>query len=216
MPPPRRSFDVGPSVAEIVSLVVTSAPADWPVTLDLVCRLTIPNAYAAPAAPASPDDAGAAAAAAAAASGGRTVDVTAAAPPERRGSFTGSCLPFPDARRAIEASPNVFPGLPVAPDGSFRVDGLLLPNSFYAPGGTVRVPPSLFVSVNMNSGSGRHPLRGRLELPEEFVVPFRGLTYDPRRVGPEFYGTLEDHRSRLVSSQPALLAASGYPERKRE
>lgn len=201
MSPPRRSFDVGPPVAEIVSLVVTSAPADWPVTLDLVCRLTVPN---------DPVDAAAAAGAAV----GRTVDVTAAAPPERRGSFTGSCLPFPDARRAIEASPNVFPGLPVAPDGSFRVDGLLLPNSFYTPGGTVRVPPSLFVSVN--GGSSRHPLRGRLELPEEFVVPFRGLTYDPRRVGPEFYGTLEDHRSRLVSSQPALLAASGYPERKRE
>lgn len=127
---------------------------------------------------------------------GSTVQYAAAAPPERRASAAGSCLPFTSETQALQATPN---------RGSAQADGngvfvatVLLPNSYYHVG-TMLVPPSLHVW----QASGRRVV---LPLPRDLVVPYRALTWGD--AWPQMPGGSNLPPS---ASQSTILYANSYP-----
>jgi hypothetical protein len=136
---------------------------------------------------------------------GSQVDYVAAAPPERRASAAGSCLPFASEEQAMQNTPNRGSAT-AGVDGAFTAT-LLLPNSYYYVG-TMLVPPSLHVFVQ---GQGQLR-RAVLPLPQNLVVPFRALTYD----GGKHPQTETDRRARVPAdaSQQTILYANAYPARK--
>ncbi len=134
---------------------------------------------------------------------GAAVDYAAAAPADRRSSFTGSGLPFANERQAYEGSPNR--GSEVAGANgvvSVTLDGP--PNAYYAGLGTLLVPPVLQVQYVDASGVAR---RGALSLASVAGIPYRTNTYQRSRVGVDFYNVPE----KPARSQPEILAASAYP-----
>ena len=131
--------------------------------------------------------------------GGR-VSYIAAAPVGLNSSYSGSGLPFANREQAFYATPNRGT-FGVAPDGSFEV-GLVPPNSFYDGLGTVKVPPTLFISYT----SGGRPVRSSVVVGGG--LPFRALTYPATRSSATFYAP----EAPFVRSQEEILRASAYPE----
>ena len=158
---------------------------------------------------------------------GGHIDWVAAAPPERRASEAGSCLPFVDERMAFEG-PHAMRGTARAErivagtgagtgDGSaaaaqsqapsaspvFTVRLRAIPNAFYAGLGTERVPPAVFVYFS----HGGKRMRGAAKVTDG--VPFRTLTYPALR--PCASSSLYDVPARPVRSQADILFASAFP-----
>lgn len=105
----------------------------------------------------------------------------AAAPLERRMSYTGSGIPFANASHAFENTP-IQDKLVVDNNGHFVVT-IPVPNSYYAGIGTVLVPPTLYIVYYVNGNKD--------ERKEGIVlthsVPFRMITYPIERNDVSFY-----------------------------
>lgn len=116
------------------------------------------------------------------------IELMAAAPIDRRVSYSGSGLPFPCAAVALDGTPN-YAEVPVTPDGAFTAR-FEWPNSYLSDDATAKVPPSVFVVLTPRVG-GR-PVLVRLELPDD--LPVRTLTDRAERsaLGPAFYSAKAD------------------------
>lgn len=142
------------------------------------------------------------------------VEYIAACPPNHGSSFSGSGLPYADARQAFQGTPN---------RGTARVQDvrdsdeavvlidILLPNAYYTGLGTKYVPPTVYLTY---THEGR-----RVEEAVEVSaagVPYRTLTHPEgsdgtrARRGAEFYDAGADV---LVRSQEAILRQSAYPSK---
>lgn len=131
---------------------------------------------------------------------GGIVEYIAAAPVERRASYTGSGLPYASASMAFENTPNK--GTASIVNGYVKVT-LRCPNSYYVGLGTVLVPPTLYLTYYV---AGVHKqsnvLIGK-------GIPYRSLTYPASRSQASFY----DNIQRLpVRSQEQVLRDSAFPE----
>ena len=131
---------------------------------------------------------------------GRMAHYIAAAPADYRSSFSGSGMPFANSEQAFYGTPNRG-RVRVDADGRFTVR-LRMPNSYYVNLGTTLVPPTLHLFYSV------HGKRDRAAFRVSHPIPFRTLTYQASRTGPEFY----DSDSKYVRSQERILLASGYPE----
>ena len=133
---------------------------------------------------------------------GTTIKYVAAAPADRRSSFTGSGLPFANERQAFSNTPNAGEVAGSPQPASIRLPGA--PNAYYAGLGTLLIPPHVRVEYVDESGTLR---RGAVSLANVVGIPFRTNTYQRMRTGPEFYGVPD----MLARSQPQILQASAFP-----
>ena len=140
---------------------------------------------------------------------GGKIDWVAAAPPERRSSETGSCLPFANEQMAFEGSSAMRGSsraeLGEGEDGGpvFTIRLRAIPNAFYSGMGTQRVPPAVFVFYKHE---GR-PIRGSAKVADG--VPFRSLTYPAIR--PDAASSMYDVPPVAARSQADILFASAFP-----
>jgi hypothetical protein len=129
----------------------------------------------------------------------------AAAPADKRQSFSGSGLPFSDADQAFFSSPNVG-SVKLSGDNGFDIE-IVTPNAYYVGLGSQYVPPTLHVwytkggkrkdaAIKVNNG-----------------IPFRMLTYPMLstrpRDGPMFYKA----EPVFARTQEQILRDSGYPSK---
>lgn len=130
----------------------------------------------------------------------------AAAPIDRRYSAHGSGLPFPNYEMAFDNTPNR--GVVDDRRGEIRLAGA--PNAFYARGGAVLVPPTLYLSVPSASSAHKGAAGGASARREEYTVKLgcglrnKVLNF-PRirsRLGPLFYGNSD---ALPIRSQEAIL-----------
>lgn len=131
---------------------------------------------------------------------GAQVEYLAAAPPDRRASFSGSGLPFPGASAAFYATPNRGT-VRAGPAGDFAVPLAARPGSYYAGLGTSLVPPTLHLAWHV--GETRKHAAVQLGAP----VPHRSLSYPRARTGAMFYAPRHPPD---VRTQEAILRASAY------
>lgn len=135
---------------------------------------------------------------------GNRIHYFAASPADKRMSFTGSGLPFANAKQAFDGSPNkgiVVVGI----DNSFEIK-LMMPNSYYASLGTVLIPPTLYIYFD----NGIEERKISIKLSDG--IPFRMGTYPngltmPRRDA-QFYSSMWDLP---VRTQEDILRSSAYP-----
>lgn len=132
---------------------------------------------------------------------GARLSYLAAAPAERRASFTGSCLPFANEQQAFARTPTRG-ALSVDDDGRFSLR-FRVPGSYYSDLGTTLVAPTLYVR-GADDGEVGSVIVGA-------SVPFRTLTYPDDRRGPEFYAARYAAPPR---SQADILFANRYPYRR--
>lgn len=132
------------------------------------------------------------------------VRFAAAAPAERRGSATGSLLPFANERQALDGTLNA--GV-AQRDGFGYTAKIRCPNSYYTSLGTKLVPPSLHVAYETGAG-----LRARGLAKVAEPVPFRTLA-PPELLrddaGRGFYAAGPE--ASAVRSQDRILLDSAYP-----
>lgn len=134
----------------------------------------------------------------------KTVEFIAATPADRRSSFSGSGLPFPNAYIAFQNTPNqgtVY----VNNDNYFSIN-ILKPGSYYTSLGTSLVPPTVYISYTSN-GKKKYT-----SIKVDDTIPFRTLTYQNTeskvsRTGPLFY----DNKDLPVRTQEMILMSSAYP-----
>ena len=128
----------------------------------------------------------------------------AANPPTYNGSFSGSGLPFPNAKIAYENTPNR--GAVQTKGGKFEFK-LRFPNSYYEGLGTNYVKPH----VNIRVCGGSNDVF-KIQLGDG--IPYRSLTWAKagqntmERKNPLFYGGRDDMP---VVSQEQLLRNSAFP-----
>ena len=134
------------------------------------------------------------------------VEAYAAAPTDRRSTFTGSGLPFPHEHFGQGQGP-----MPVAlgPGGTFEVD-IMEPNSWHDINGVLR-GPELRLTV-WRTGS-RGPEVNRVPLPNIARIPSRSLTYLHKMDPVAFNDDIVRYESR---SQEEVLRASAYPRKDHE
>ena len=132
------------------------------------------------------------------------VQWVAAAPADYRSSFSGSGLPFVDAKMAFYNTPN-HGTASVEPDRTVAVD-LYAPNSYYVGLGTVRVPPTLHLVYTVGGRTVRQAV------PVGQGIPFRSLTYPGTRENTMFYAPEQPR----IRSQEEILRASAYPSTNQE
>lgn len=125
----------------------------------------------------------------------------AVAPPDYRGSFTGSALPFPNEEFAFQHSPNVG-ALKVSRATRRFTITLDMPNSYYAPNGKDLIPP--YVDVLYEIKESAAPFVTRIYLTKGRVLN-RSLTYHENRTSPLFYNA-----SLPVRTQEQILRDSGF------
>ena len=125
----------------------------------------------------------------------------AAAPPTRGYSFSGSGLPFPSYKVAIEGTSNVGSTM-TQQDGTFKFR-IQMPNSYYAENGDL-VPPEVKVKPCDSNNVAVIELGNSL--------PHRATQYDKSRNGPLFYSNCSHLDSTLpcLRSQNQILNASEY------
>lgn len=133
-----------------------------------------------------------------------TFTYLAAAPPDRRASYSGSSLPFPSPLFAFQNS-DARGEARVDADGQSTPIMIKLPNSFYGGLGTVLIPPTLYIKYKL---SGREQEEA-IKLTEP--VGYRGLTYDNERTTSMFYG-----RRLPVRSQEQILNDSAYSKTRQD
>jgi hypothetical protein len=124
----------------------------------------------------------------------------AASPPDYRGSFPGSGLPFVSPQQAFHNTPNTG-SLLLSLGGRFRIP-LLYPNAYYDNLGTVFVPPTLYLMYSRNGQEVRKSVR------VGDGMPYRDLNHPNTRDGPRFY---EAGRAMEVRGQESVVRSSGYP-----
>ena len=138
-----------------------------------------------------------------------TVHFVAAAPADHRTNFSGSGLPFPSFRAAVDRTPNVgtVRGMP----GQTVEIELYYPNAYRA-GGHGVVPPAVHIAWKSMTRPDAWERRTVILGPR---IPFRALSHAPKRctLGKMFYdGTHELD----VRSQEHIVRESGYPRKHTE
>jgi hypothetical protein len=128
----------------------------------------------------------------------------AAAPPDRRYSFSGSALPFPNPDQAFEGSKNK--GKASYLNGKYYITLDDVPNSFYTNMGAELTPPSVFVSFKSN---GQH-LEYTLQISDG--VPFRTLNYHESRKEAA-HNSYANKEKLPVRSQEEIFIDSCHPGR---
>jgi hypothetical protein len=130
------------------------------------------------------------------------VEYLAAAPVDRRTSFSGSGMPYADEEQAFYDSPNTG-SANVEGDGSFAIR-MKVPSSYYIGLGTVLVPPTVYIKYAQEDEIKT------FKIIVDGPVAFRMLTYPmhPKRASPEFYSV---NPKPLPRTQEQILRASGYP-----
>jgi hypothetical protein len=128
----------------------------------------------------------------------------AAAPADHRYSFSGSGLPFSNQIQAFQGTPNK--GVIKIWGTKFQIK-LLYPNSYYVGLGTVKIPPTLFLTYNVH---GKEKTIG-IKVGEG--IPYRNLTYPEQRANVMFYGKQDEL---IVRSQEAIFRSSTYPSQNEE
>jgi hypothetical protein len=132
------------------------------------------------------------------------VQYYAAAPYGRSRSFTGSGLPYFNAEMAFNPSPNT--GITkVGEDGWVEIDIAYSPNSFMIGLGSVQMPPVVYLKYTDDITGDCKVLSYSLG---SSIVPFRTLTYQPDKKGPEFYHVNTDP---IPNSQEEFILSKAYP-----
>ena len=131
----------------------------------------------------------------------REIFYVAAAPYDRRATYTGSGLPFPNPTVAFENTPNV--GKETLDVWNRCVIKLITPNTYLDNLGTVTVPPTLYIRYKTATGI---PKEVAIRLVDG--VPYRSLSYPNLRDSPSFYGT---QFCLIPKSQEDILYDSRYP-----
>ena len=128
----------------------------------------------------------------------------AAAPADRRASFSGSGLPFPNAAQAFENTPNIGTVNTDSATGAFHIT-VTMPNAYYVAIGSMYVQPRIYLSWH----NGHMKRERAINLSEG--IAYRKLTYPWQRYSAMFY----DNRQMLtVRSQEQILRDSAYDPRK--
>lgn len=132
-----------------------------------------------------------------------TIYYIASAPPDRRASFSGSGLPFPNQIHAFDNTPNV---------GKVKLDfnnkftiNLKTPNSYMAGLGSVTIPPTVYISYTKPDNTNK-----TITIKVDEPIGYRTLTYpvDPRpRKDATFYN---DQFMREVKTQEEMFYDSTY------
>ena len=125
----------------------------------------------------------------------------AAAPYDRRATYTGSGLPFPNAQVAFENTPNL--GEAELDIQNRCVIELMTPNSYMENLGTITIPPTLFIKYKTLTGDVRDKTVKLVE-----GVPYRMLTYPEGRTSADFYNT---QFCLIPKGQEDILYDSRYP-----
>lgn len=109
---------------------------------------------------------------------GQVIEYAAAAPPEIRSSYPGSCLPWANQEQAFDQTPN---------QGVVRLDAsngftfqVIQPNSYYD--NLTLIQPRVEVYYNSNT----IPKTKVMNL-SDINIKHRTLTYPPERTSPFFY-----------------------------
>ena len=129
----------------------------------------------------------------------------AAAPADRRASYSGSGLPFFNAAQAFEHTPNI--GTVSTDAGGRFVITLTMPNAYYIGLGSTYVPPTIYLTWN----NGQTSVDRSVQLAEG--IPYRKLTYPWQRVDASFYGSMW---SLPVRSQEQVFRDSVYPQQQQQ
>lgn len=129
---------------------------------------------------------------------GDAVQYIAADPPAGRYSKYGSYQAFPSPEVAISGRNT---GVVEVKNGTFSFV-IPVPNSYYANGGVVLLPPQVVLRV-----WDRDRWMGDAVVTLDTLIPFKGLTYAPTRTGPEFYAGNEGLPPR---SQQKILEDSAW------
>lgn len=124
----------------------------------------------------------------------------AAAPTDRRASFSGSGLPFGNPEQAFHNTPNSG-FLELALNNKFAIR-INMPGSYYEKVGTVLIPPTLFIFYNDG-------LKNKtIDIKLTNGTPYRTLTYQNQRTGPLFYA---GNDALEITTQEQILLNSEYP-----
>lgn len=138
---------------------------------------------------------------------GSVLTYVAAAPPNYRYSFTGAGHAFASASQAFYDTPNKG-SVRVGSGGRFSIP-LAYPNAYYERAGTVRVPPTVFLTYNVGG------VRRRASMVVGEGIPYRLRDYPVARkaAGAMFYSKQEQLP---VRTQEQVLRDSGYPNENKE
>lgn len=124
-------------------------------------------------------------------------------PPDYRGSFSGSGLPFSSPSQAYDKTPNY--GAIRANNRQFEFK-LKFPNAYYAGLGSLYIPPHVHIKVCDGDEDKHHVI----ELGEG--VPYRTLTYpSPPGNKPRLSAMFYCNPNLPVRSQEQILRDSAYP-----
>lgn len=116
------------------------------------------------------------------------IEAIAASPIDRRMSYAGSGLPFPNADVAFEGTPN---RIAIASPGQFSGE-FEYPNRYYLADARTLISPSIFF-VLTPIAPGADPIYIRYELPVPEELELRSLNHRSGRTnGPAFYSHKED------------------------
>ena len=129
----------------------------------------------------------------------------AAAPADKRSSFTGSGLPWPNADQAFDHSPNIGYVHTDAATGAFTIN-LQNPNAYYIALGSMYVGPKVYLSWITKDGSKKER---SIDLGQG--IAYRKLTYPWQRSKAMFY---DNKRLLTVRSQEQILRDSAYDSTK--
>lgn len=128
-----------------------------------------------------------------------TLYYTAACPPDRRCSFSGSGLPYATEEMAFYNTPNKGQ-IELKENNSFDFV-IFVPSAYYANVGNVLVDPTLFLKYN----NGTEDIY--IEIIITRHIPFRSLTYHQKRTSAIFY-----ENDYGVKTQEDILRDRGYPQ----
>jgi len=124
----------------------------------------------------------------------------AAAPADKRSSFSGSGLPWPSAALAFEQTPNIGTVSCDPATGAFTIT-MTVPNAYYVSLGSIYVGPKIYLSWH----NGHMKRERALDLGEG--IAYRKLTYPWQRSNTMFY---DNQRLLTVRSQEQILRDSAY------
>ena len=130
----------------------------------------------------------------------------AADPADKRASFTGSGLPFPNATVAF--SPGQQGEINIGMDGMFQFS-IKMPNSYYQNLGSLQIPPTVYISET-SIEQGRDSFKG---IVVSDAIPYRSLTYPQERKNVLFYDSL---LKLPVRGQEAIFRSGAYPKQMKQ
>lgn len=136
---------------------------------------------------------------------GDVVEYIAANPVDRRMSFSGSALPYADARQAFYGTPNRGKVHLNSKSNTYELRFAAPPSSYYANLKGDLVPPTVYI-LWRSQGKLR---RGSLRLGEP--VPFRSISMPRRPSGNHRTVATYDVPYPFMRSQEEILIASAYP-----